>query len=89
MVLDIMVFDCARYTCRGSSGVTAGRAYWEHKAYGWEQSIGNTIEILFGTRGDFKDLEPAAVALATSTYDVPEACWRSGSIASWPTASSR
>lgn len=73
MVLDIMVFDCARYTCRGSFGVTAGRAYWEHKAYGWEQSIGNTIEILFGTRGDFKDLEPAAVALATSTYDVPEA----------------
>ena len=73
MVLDIMVFDCARYTCRGSFGTAAGRAYWEHKCYGWEQSIGNTIEILFGTRGDFKDGEPAAVALATSTYDVPEA----------------
>lgn len=73
MVLDIMIFDCARFTCRGSFGVTSGRAYWEHKSYGWEQSIGNTIEILFGTRGDFQDTEPAAVALATSTYRVPEA----------------
>jgi hypothetical protein len=73
MVLDLMVFDCARFTCRGSFGVTAGRAYWEHKCYGWEQSIGNAIEILFGTRGDFLGVEPAAVALATSTYDIPEA----------------
>jgi hypothetical protein len=73
MVLDLMIFDCARYTCRGSFGVTAGRVYWEHKAYGWEQSIGNTIEILFGTRGDYTGMEPAAVALVTSTYDVPQA----------------
>jgi hypothetical protein len=73
MVLDLMVFDCARFTCRGSFGATAGRAYWEHKCYGWEQSIGNTIEILFGTRGDYLGSEPAAIALATSKYDVPEA----------------
>jgi hypothetical protein len=73
MVLDVMIFDCARFTCRGSFGATAGRAYWEHKSYGWEQSIGNIIEILFGTRGDFTDTESAAVALATSTYNVPEA----------------
>jgi hypothetical protein len=73
MVIDIIVFDFARFTCRGSFGVTAGRAYWEHKAYGWEQSIGNTIEILFGTRGDYTGTEPAAVALATSAYDIPEA----------------
>jgi hypothetical protein len=73
MVLDLLIFDCARFTCRGSFGATAGRAYWEKKAYGWEQSIGNTIEILFGTRGDYTDSEGSAVALATSTYDVPEA----------------
>ena len=73
MVLDLMIFDCARFTCRGSFGATAGRAYWEHKSYGWEQSIGETIEILFGTRGDFTGSEPAALALATSTYVVPEA----------------
>ncbi len=73
MVLDVMVLDMARFTCRGSFGVTAGRAYWEHKCYGWEQSVGNMIELLFGTRGDFMSTEPAAVALATSKYDVPEA----------------
>jgi hypothetical protein len=73
MVLDLIVFDLARFTCRGSFGVTAGRAYWEHKAYGWEQSVGNTIELLFGTRGDYTGTEPAAVALATSTYRVPDA----------------
>jgi hypothetical protein len=73
MTLDLMFFEFARFTCRGSFGVTAGRAYWEHKCYGWEQSIGNTIEVLFGTRGDYMGSEPAAVSLATSTYDVPEA----------------
>lgn len=52
MVLDLIVFDFARFTCRGSFGVTAGRAYWSAKAYGWEQSVGNIIEMLFGTRGE-------------------------------------
>ena len=72
MVLDLLYFDLARFTCRGSFGVTAGRAYWEHKNYGWEQSVGETIEILFGSRGDFIGTEDAAVALATSSYDIPE-----------------
>ena len=73
MVLDVMIFDLARFTCRGSFGATAGRAYWEHKCYGWEQSVGNMIEVLFGTRGDYTGAEPAGVSLATSKYDVPEA----------------
>lgn len=73
MVLDVMIFDCARFTCRGSFGVTAGRTYWSSKSYGWEQSIGNTIEILFATRGDYTETEASAIALATSTYEVPEA----------------
>lgn len=73
MVLDLIVFDFARFTCRGSFGVTAGRAYWSAKAYGWQQSVGNIIEMLFGTRGDYQETEPGAVALATSTYVVPEA----------------
>ena len=74
MMLDAVVFDLARFTCRGSFGAAAGRAYWEHKAYGWEQSVGDTIELLFGTRGDFLGAEPAAIALATCRhYQVPDA----------------
>lgn len=73
MAVDVLIFDLARFTCRGSFGVTAGRAYWEHKAYGWEQSVGNTIEILFATRGDYDGEENTAISFATSTYDVPEA----------------
>jgi hypothetical protein len=73
MALDLIVFDFARFTCRGSFGVTAGRAYWSAKAYGWEQSVGNIIEMLFGTRGDYLETEPGAVALATSNYQVPDA----------------
>lgn len=72
LVLDLLIFDLARFTCRGSFGVTAGRAYWEHKAYGWEQSVGETIEILFGTRGDFVEAENTAVALCTTRYEIPE-----------------
>ncbi len=74
MVVDNIYFDLARFTCHGSFGVTAGRAYWEAKAYGWEQSVGDTIELLFGTRGDFKGVEPSAIALATcTTYQAPDA----------------
>jgi hypothetical protein len=73
MVLDTLLFDLARFTQRGSFGVTAGRVYGEHKAAGWRQSVGDTIQILFGTRGRFTSrTSPAANALATTTrYCVP------------------
>ena len=74
MVADILVFDLARNTCRGSFGVTAGRAYFGHKAYGWGQSVSETIELLFGTRKDHLRGENAAIALSTSPkYTVPDA----------------
>jgi hypothetical protein len=50
MMFDLLVFDLARLTQSGSFGVTAGRAYQEHKTAGWEQSVGDSIQILFGTR---------------------------------------
>jgi hypothetical protein len=74
-VIDLMVFDLARFTCQGNFGVTAGRAYLEHKRVAWDQSIGDGIELLFGARGDFlSPNETTAIALATSSYldDVPE-----------------
>jgi hypothetical protein len=75
MVLDLLIFDLARYTQRGSFGVTAGRVYGDGKSSGWSQSVGTTIEILFGTRYA-KDgaSSPAANALATTVkYCVPSA----------------
>jgi hypothetical protein len=74
MVLDILLFDLARFTQRGSFGVTAGRVYGEHKVAGWGQSVGDTIQVLFGTRGRFSGGggSPSANALATTVkYCVP------------------
>ncbi|MEP7346487.1 MAG: hypothetical protein ABI877_14545, partial [Gemmatimonadaceae bacterium] len=74
MVVDLLIFDLARNTCRGSFGVSAGRAYFGGKAYGWGQSVGETIEVLFGTRHDHLRGENTAIALCTSPkYVVPEA----------------
>jgi len=75
MVLDQIVYDLARRTHRGSFGVTAGRAYQEHKLSGRGQSVGDTIELLFGTRGQFQSRGgTAGTPLATSRrYKVPSA----------------
>ena len=74
MVVDLLLFDLARFTCRGSFAVSAGRTYFTTKAFGWQQKAGEMIELLFGTRGDHLDVENAAVALCTSfRYHVPEA----------------
>ncbi|MGH6690641.1 MAG: hypothetical protein ACREF4_08185, partial [Gammaproteobacteria bacterium] len=67
MVLDLLFFDLARFTQRGNFGVVAGRVYAEHKASGWRQSVGDTVEILFGTRGRWIFASsPAAHSLATT-----------------------
>ncbi len=72
MVLDLMVFDLARLTQNGSFGVTAGRVYEEHKWSGRSQSLGDFIEILFGTRGYWRGRDStSATCFATSTYKVP------------------
>jgi hypothetical protein len=80
MVLDLMIFDLARFTEHGSFGVTSGRCYQkiggdfsQWKANGWQQSVGNFIQILFGTRGRF-DGSGAVSALFFATsqkYEVP------------------
>lgn len=70
--VDLLMFDFARLTCGGSYGNTTGRGYFTAKSYGWGQSIGETVELLFGSRGDFLGGENTAIALATSGYEVPE-----------------
>ena len=72
MVMDALVFDLARQTIRGSFGVTAGRTYVEQKLDGRRQGIGDSIELLFGTRGSWRAQGTTdSVSLATSTYRVP------------------
>ena len=90
MVIDLLLFDFARFTCRGSFGVSAGRTYFTTKAFGWQQKAGELIEILFGTRGDHVDIENAAIALCTSfRYHVPEAILAIGLDRVFPIAASR
>jgi glycerophosphoryl diester phosphodiesterase len=75
MVLDLLIFDLARFTHKGSFGVTAGRCYFEHKNCGYEQSVGDLIEILFGTRCGVivERSSTCAGALVSSTgYQVPD-----------------
>ncbi|MGE0712209.1 MAG: hypothetical protein AB7N76_32235 [Planctomycetota bacterium] len=78
MVLDLLLFDLARLTHEGSFGVTSGRCYeklnggsrW--KSSGWQQSVGELIEVLFGTRG--RHVHAGAVGAlyyATSSYEAP------------------
>jgi hypothetical protein len=50
MVLDLIFFDLARLTQKGNFGATAGRAYPEAKITGWDQSVGDLVQIMFGTR---------------------------------------
>jgi hypothetical protein len=74
MALDLLMFDMARFTCAGSFAVSAGRAYKQQKFLGWNQSIGDIIEIAFGTRGDFiETAQNGAIAFALSSYRIPDA----------------
>ena len=75
MVLDLMVFDLARFTHAGSFSVGAGRAHFKHKNCGWQQSVSDVIEMLFHSRnGVFVgDGELSGTGLVTSRrYEVPE-----------------
>jgi hypothetical protein len=73
MVADLMIFDLARFSHGGSFGVAAGRAHWKHKCCGWQQSVGDLVEILFGSRGVFSETQGSAVYFVTTRrYVLPE-----------------
>ncbi|MHC4390213.1 MAG: hypothetical protein ACYS22_02725, partial [Planctomycetota bacterium] len=73
MALDLIVFDFARFTQGGSFGMPAGRVYLEHKLGGRRQSVGDLIEVLFGSRGTHgTGGSTSATAYVTSRrYKVP------------------
>ncbi|ANN31993.1 hypothetical protein A9498_10060 [Bacillus thuringiensis serovar coreanensis] len=81
MVLDLMIFDLARFTHKGSFSVAASRAHFKHKNCGWHQSPADLIEILFGTHNGVyveEDNLSACAFASTRRYSVPEALLRIG-----------
>src|SRR5262249_21202638 len=71
----LLIFDLARFTSRGSFGVTAGRNYGDQKQCGWTQSIGDLIEVIFGCRNAtfvWPSLECAGSLASARRYQVPE-----------------
>ena len=75
MVIDLINFDLARLSMKGSFGLTAGRDYFEQKNTGLGQSVGDYLEVAFGTRDGLLvgGNSPAGVSLATSTaYVIPD-----------------
>ena len=73
MVLDLMFFDYGRFSHKGSFGVVGGRSQFKSKHSGWDTSVGDVIELAFGTRGTFTDQRSAVgMCLATSSYRPPE-----------------
>jgi endonuclease/exonuclease/phosphatase family metal-dependent hydrolase len=76
MVLDLIIFDLARFTHEGSFSVAASRSHFKHKNCGWQESPGDLVEILFGTRnGAFSYLDAlSACAFASARrYTAPDA----------------
>lgn len=76
MVLDLIVFDLARFTQDGSFAVTAGRSHFKHKNNGWHQSPGDLVQILFGTRNGVvvnRDALSACAFASARRYEAPDA----------------
>jgi hypothetical protein len=73
IVVDLLLFDIVRYQHRGSMGAPGGRSQFKSKNSGWDNDLGDVIEILLGTRGIYNERDAqVACSFATSTYVVPE-----------------
>ena len=79
MVLDLMFFDLARLNLNGNFGVTAGRCYFNQKTCCYDQTVGDIMTVMFGTRDGVIvwDGDEAAGSFASSLgYTVPEVLLR-------------
>ena len=72
MVIDLMLFELARFTQNGELGSTSGRVYADQKQCGWEQSIGGMLQLLFAAHGTvWVGMDSCESALASSRQYVP------------------
>ena len=74
MAVDLLMFDALRFAHKGSNGAPGGRSQFKFKNSGWDNAIGDIVEIITGDRGIFvEDNSEIGVAFATSTYRLPDA----------------
>jgi hypothetical protein len=73
LATDLLMFDVARFLHKGGMGAAGGRSQFKSKASGWDNALGDVIEMAFGTRGLFCDGDSEiGASFATSTYKVPD-----------------
>lgn len=70
---DLLLFDVLRFAHGGASGAAGGRCQFKSKVSGWDNALGDVVEILSGTRGLFFESNALiAASLASSTYKAPD-----------------
>ena len=73
LVVDLMLFDVARFLHKGTMGAAGDRSQFKSKGSGWDNALCDVVEILFGPRGVFSDGDSQiGAALASSTYKPPK-----------------
>ncbi len=74
MAVDLLMFDMLRFAHKGSNGAPGGRSQFKFKSSGWDNALGDVVEIITGDRGVFNDgNSEIGVAFTTSTYRLPDA----------------
>jgi hypothetical protein len=54
---DLLLFDLIRFSHKGSMGAAGGRSQFKSKNTGWDNALGDVVEIILGSRGAFLNRE--------------------------------
>ena len=73
MAVDLLLFDVVRYLHKGTMGAPGGRSQFKSKNCGWDNDLGDVVEIMLGVRGVFNEgRSQIGSSFATSSYVVPD-----------------
>jgi hypothetical protein len=73
MAVDLMLFDATRYSHRGAMGAAGGRSQFKSKSSGFDNGLGDVLEILLGDKGIYVDGDSQiGASFASSTYPAPQ-----------------
>ncbi len=73
IVTDLLLFDLIRFSHKGSMGAAGGRSQFKSKNTGWDNALGDVVEIILGSRGVFLNREgDIGCSFATTTYKIPD-----------------